>query len=84
MDIIEEGVNGHLVDVKDDQALADRLVRVLTLDQSHWRSMSDAALRTATRFSWDDATDLFEQALQWTVHRASDLAPRQRATGGAG
>lgn len=63
MDIIEDGVNGYLVDVKDDRALADRLVRVLTLDPPVWRRMSQAAHRTATDYSWDDATDRFEQAL---------------------
>ncbi|MDO9049782.1 MAG: glycosyltransferase family 4 protein [Methylobacter sp.] len=69
MDIIEEGVNGHLVDVKDVDALADQVLRVLNLSQEKWQQMSDAAYRTATRFTWDDATDLFEQALELAIER---------------
>jgi len=68
LDVVEEGVNGHLVPVEDVEALAERLVRVVTLDEAKWRAMSDAAHRTATRYTWDDATDLFEAALQ----RAAD------------
>jgi glycosyltransferase involved in cell wall biosynthesis len=70
MDIVEEGVNGHLVDVKDVNALADRVMRVLNLPEEEWKQMSDAALETATRFTWDDATDLFEKSLQFAIARA--------------
>ena len=63
LDIIEEGVNGHLVNVEDAPALADRLVSVLQRSDEAWRAMSDAALATAMRYTWDDATDLFEKAL---------------------
>lgn len=69
MDIIEEGVNGYLVDVKDVDALANRVLRVLNLSQEQWQQMSDAAYRTATRFTWDDATDQFEQALELAIER---------------
>ena len=69
MDIIEEGVNGHLVGVKDVDALADRVLRVLSLPEEEWRKMSDAAYRTATHFTWDDATDLFENALELAIER---------------
>lgn len=69
MDIIEEGVNGHLVDVKDVDGLADRVLRVLSLPEEEWQKMSDAAYRTATRFTWDDATDLFEKALELAIVR---------------
>lgn len=78
MDIIEEGVNGHLVNVKDDVALADRVLRVLSLTDSEWKQMSDAAHRTALRFTWDDATDMFEQAL----HRAIERTRRGELTVG--
>lgn len=69
IDIIEEGVNGYLVDVKDVDALADRVLRVLNLSQEQWQQMSDAAYRTAARFTWDDATNLFEQALELAITR---------------
>jgi glycosyltransferase involved in cell wall biosynthesis len=85
LDIIEEGVNGHLVDVKDAAALADRVLSVLTAPEERWREMSDAAYATATRFSWDDATGLFEQALTTAVERSRrgelDREPRHAHRG---
>ena len=69
MDIIEDGINGHLVEVRDVEALADRVLRVLNLPQEEWKQMSEAAYRTATGYTWEDATDLFEQALQVAIER---------------
>jgi glycosyltransferase involved in cell wall biosynthesis len=69
LDIVEEGVNGHLVDVKDVNALAERVMHVLNLPELRWKQMSDAAFETAIRYSWDDATELFEQALEFAVAR---------------
>lgn len=72
MDTIVEGVNGFLVNVDDTVGLAERLVKVLMLDESEWRRMSDAALETAARYTWDDATDLLESALRDVIGDASD------------
>lgn len=69
-DIIEQGVNGFLVDVGDADALAAAAVRVLRGGPDAWRKMSDAAHATATRYTWDDATGLFESALETAVNRA--------------
>jgi glycosyltransferase involved in cell wall biosynthesis len=69
LDTIEEGVNGHLVEIGDVPGLADRLLQVLSLPSADWKRMSDAAYRTATGFTWDDATDLFERALEFTIER---------------
>jgi glycosyltransferase involved in cell wall biosynthesis len=69
IDIVEDGVNGYLVDVNDVNALADRALRILTLSQDRWKEMSDAAFTTATRYTWDDATERFEQALQLAIAR---------------
>lgn len=69
LDLIEEGVNGHLVAVKDAAALADRLLRVLNLPDEDWKRMSEAAYRTATSYSWDDATSLFETALELAIRK---------------
>jgi glycosyltransferase involved in cell wall biosynthesis len=63
-DFIEEGVNGFLVGVEDAAGLAERLLAVFAFEAPLWRQMSDAALATATRYSWDDATELFERALE--------------------
>jgi glycosyltransferase involved in cell wall biosynthesis len=68
-DIVEEGVNGYLVDIGDADALAERVLRVLRLSAERWRQMSDAAYQTATRFTWDDAGRLFEQALFLAIER---------------
>ncbi len=69
-DIVVGGANGFLVDVGDVGALADRVERVLGMDAPQWRAMSDAALATATGFTWDDATDGFEAALRRAVEKA--------------
>jgi glycosyltransferase involved in cell wall biosynthesis len=69
VDIIEHGVNGFLVDVKDDEGLAQRVLQVLDLPSDDWKRMSDAAYRTATRYSWDDAARAFEQALYLAIER---------------
>ena len=70
MDIIEEGVNGHLVAVDDSAALAEQLFKVLSLPEPQWLAMSQAAHRTAYQYSWDDATARFESALLKTVARS--------------
>ncbi len=70
-DIIDDGLSGFLVDAEDSDALAQRLIHVLTLPESQWQAMSDAAYATARRYSLDDATDLFEQALQKAIQRAN-------------
>jgi glycosyltransferase involved in cell wall biosynthesis len=70
IDIIEPGRNGYLVPVGDAEALADRLVDVLCLDDARWRAMSDAAFATASRYTWDDATDLMESSLQNVISNA--------------
>lgn len=54
---------GILVPMEDIAAMADAMVRVATMTDSEWRTMSDAAYLTATSYSWDQATDRFEAAL---------------------
>ena len=63
MEIVTEGVNGHIVDVEDSAALGARLADVLSLDPKAWARMSDAAFDRAKSYSWDAATDKFEQLL---------------------
>lgn len=70
LDTVDEGVNGFLVDVEDSIGLAERLVKVLTLGEAEWKRMSDAALATAIRYTWDDATDLLESALCSLISKA--------------
>lgn len=63
IDIVREGENGFIVPFDDAEAAAERLERILTCPEADWRRMSDAAHATATAYSWDDATRLFEAAL---------------------
>ena len=62
-EIIDDGVNGHVVDVEDHVALGDRLADVLALPDDEWKKMSDAAFARATSYSWRDAAIKFERAL---------------------
>jgi glycosyltransferase involved in cell wall biosynthesis len=68
-DIVRDGESGYVVDIEDHSALARRLCDVLSLSDAAWRRMSDAAYATATRYTWDDATDLFEAALYRAAER---------------
>ena len=70
IDIIHEGVNGYTVPVGDSDALAQRLVDVLRLDDVGWRAMSDAAHDTATRYTWADAAALFERGLEIAIAKS--------------
>jgi len=69
LDIIENGTNGYVVPLEDSAALADALLKVLRLSSDAWKTMSDAAHATAHRYTWDDATNLFERALHETVEK---------------
>ena len=62
-DLIKNGVNGHVVDIEDSDAMAARIVDVLKLPPAEWREMSDAALEVAKGHTWEDATDRFEKTL---------------------
>ena len=71
LDIVEDGRNGYVVPIGDVAALADRLSRIFASSTDEWRTMSDNALETARRYSWDDATDLFEAGLAHAIDRRS-------------
>jgi glycosyltransferase involved in cell wall biosynthesis len=57
---------GVLVPMEDPRSMAAEIVRIVTLPEPQWRTISDLAHSTATRYTWDDATKLFETALQRT------------------
>lgn len=61
-DTVEDGVNGFIVDIGDAAGLSEKTLKVLQLNNSEWQRMSDAALSTATRYTWGDATDRLEGA----------------------
>lgn len=80
IDIIKDGVNGYLVACGDYVALAERLIQVLSLPDEKWQGMSDAAYTTATSYTWDNATELFEAALYTAIARwqRGDLSGSKR------
>ena len=63
IDVIDQGVEGYLVPTGDVEALAERLLTVLSFDDQRWRAMSEAAYAKALSYSWEDATDRFEASL---------------------
>jgi glycosyltransferase involved in cell wall biosynthesis len=63
VDTINDGVEGFLSPVGDAKALAEKIKTVLSLSEADWRKMSDAAYLRATSYSWNDAVDRFEAAL---------------------
>jgi glycosyltransferase involved in cell wall biosynthesis len=69
IDLIKPGVNGDLVPIGDAQKLAEGIERVLSLSDSQWREMSEAAYQTVVQYSWDDAATLFEAALEQAIDR---------------
>lgn len=63
-DVIKNGVEGYVVEPEDAIGLSESLQQVLALPEAGWQRMSNAAHRRATLYTWDDATDLFEHAVQ--------------------
>jgi glycosyltransferase involved in cell wall biosynthesis len=62
MEAIIDGENGYLANVGDRAALAECLIKVLRLSDADWRIMSESAYTTASRYTWEKATDLLEAA----------------------
>lgn len=64
---IVNGHNGALVDVDDVEALAREAGKVLSLNETQWRLMSQNAYRTVADSSWEASADLFEAVLERLV-----------------
>jgi glycosyltransferase involved in cell wall biosynthesis len=83
---------GVLVPMDDPEAMADAIVKVVGLTDSEWKAMSDAALATARRNTWESSIDEFEAALEAAAQdgdgrvppplRANDPAPAAAASRG--
>jgi len=69
-DLIENGRQGYIVPIDDSDALAEKTLSILEASDSDWRRMSDAAYKTATQYSWNDAGALFEKALYEIANEA--------------
>lgn len=62
-ELLAEG-GGRLVRPMHPDAMGTAIEWVAGLSSAAWEEMSAAAYRTAARYTWDDATTLFENALQ--------------------
>lgn len=55
---------GRLVPVDDPEAMAEAIVSLCGMSSEAWKHLSAAAYDCATGYTWDDAMDRFEEALQ--------------------
>jgi glycosyltransferase involved in cell wall biosynthesis len=62
-DYVDDGVSGHLVPVGDANAMAQRIVDTVTLDDGRWRQMSEASYTLARTFNWPRSAEILESAL---------------------
>lgn len=60
---------GILVNPEDPEDMARAIERVYSMSEAEWQKMSDTAYHKATSYTWDDATTLFESALQTAIDR---------------
>jgi glycosyltransferase involved in cell wall biosynthesis len=67
LEIIENGVNGYLVDGGDAAGFANAILKILSLSNSDWKNMSEAARRAVAHPTWDESSALFEQALMEAI-----------------
>jgi glycosyltransferase involved in cell wall biosynthesis len=64
------GGGGILVPRDDPAAMARAIEKVVAMSDPAWRDMSAKAHATASRYTWEDATTLFEAALRQAVERS--------------
>ena len=65
-DFVREGENGYLVEISDAEAMADRIARVLRLNNDEWQRMSARSYEIAQEFDWDKSAEKLEAALyEW-------------------
>jgi glycosyltransferase involved in cell wall biosynthesis len=65
-ELVSQG-SGILLDSRDPQEMAQAIISLVQYSHEDWCKMSENAYRVATNYSWDDATILFEAALQEAI-----------------
>jgi O-antigen/teichoic acid export membrane protein/glycosyltransferase involved in cell wall biosynthesis len=74
-DVVEDGVEGYIVDAGDIETLADRLVRLIN-DPERRRRMGKSARDKVRPFNWDVVLPQLESEIHQTM--AGNTAPRMR------
>lgn len=62
-EVLEDGVNGALVEIDDAEGLARVAMSILSMPDARWREVSQAAFDTVRLSSWGRSGELFEAAL---------------------
>ena len=62
---------GILVRPEDPNDMAQAILRVCQMSEEEWKRKSDAAYKQATKYTWDDAAQLFERTLLETLQKQS-------------
>ncbi len=65
-DVLARG-GGLLVPTDDPRAMGEAICRVCRMPDTEWRDLSRAARQVATGFTWENATEQFERALETAV-----------------
>lgn len=63
--------SGILLNSRDPQEMAQAIISLVQYSNEDWCKMSENAYRVATSYSWDDATNLFEGALQKAIDQGN-------------
>ncbi|HEV7301773.1 MAG TPA: glycosyltransferase family 4 protein [Tepidisphaeraceae bacterium] len=69
---------GILVHPEHCESMADAIIRIAQMPNADWTTMADRAYATATRYTWDQATDRFETALERALAKQNN--PTSRAS----
>ena len=62
-DYIKDGHNGFLANVGDAQDMAEKMIRVLSMDEQSWCEMSVNSASYVKSFDWDKSAEILESAL---------------------
>ena len=65
------GGGGLLVAPEDSEAMARAIDQILSMSEPDWIRLSELAYATASRHTWDHASDLFEAALVSAIRKHS-------------
>ena len=62
-DYIKDGHNGFVVNVGDARDMAEKIIRVLAMDERSWLEMSSNSASYVRSFDWDKSAETLESAL---------------------